>query len=176
MSNTKLSSDVPSTPRLSTARTGVTATKDCISCGDTLPISQFYKAISNKDGLRNDCKKCRIQSQSKYARSHPYKIILKDCRRRAKEKGLGFDLDLKFLQSIDRDVCPYLLQPISHLNPDSRWSKSIDRIDSAKGYTKDNVIICSWRANALLKDGSLAELKLLVHNFERILNSTQPNS
>ena len=99
--------------------------------------------------------------------------MLKDCRRRAASKGYDFDLDLDYLQGIDQDVCPYLLHPIEHLNPDMAWSKSIDRIDTNKGYVKGNVIICSWRANRLLSDGTLDELTLLVHNFRRILTSTQ---
>ena len=176
MLSTNSNSNAPLPVTLSQDLPGQTSTKTCIKCGESLPLSQFYKHATSKDGVRNECKACRIKNQNKYARSNPYKTILKDCRRRSREKGFDFDLDLEFLKSIDRVVCPYLLQPISHLNPDSSWSKSIDRIDSAKGYTKDNVIICSWRANRLLSDGSLSELSLLVHNFRRILLSTEPTN
>jgi len=103
--------------------------------------------------------------------------MLADAKIRAKKKGLEFDLTEEFLLSIDRDVCPYLCIPIkwgAGAGLRSANSKSLDRIDSGKGYTKDNVIICSWRANNLLSDGSIAELSLLVHNFRRILNSTKP--
>jgi hypothetical protein len=38
---------------------------------------------------------------------------------------------------------------------------SIDRIDSTKGYTKDNVQVISWRANRLKNDATLEELVAL---------------
>lgn len=48
---------------------------------------------------------------------------------------------------------------------------TLDRIDSSKGYTPDNIIVCSWRANNLLKDATAAEMALLAINFHRILNN-----
>jgi hypothetical protein len=90
---------------------------------------------------------------------------------------MDFDLTPEFLKSIDLDRCPYLEIPMEWTYGQKKqhpFSKSLDRIDSGRGYTQDNVIICSWRANALLKDGSLPELSLLVHNFRRILLSTSP--
>ena len=39
-----------------------------------------------------------------------------------------------------------------------RISPSIDRIDSTKGYTKDNIQIISWRANRIKNDSTPEEL------------------
>jgi len=104
--------------------------------------------------------------------SDPIAKVVSDAKCRAKKKGLDFDLTQDFIRSIDTDVCPYLGMPI-------QWgkgrgsaydsSKSIDRIDSAKGYTEDNVIICSWRANSLLKNATADEMAILTINFHRIL-------
>lgn len=44
-------------------------------------------------------------------------------------------------------------------------SPSIDRIDSSKGYTKENTIIVSWRANWLKNNGTLNEFQTLVRNL-----------
>ena len=33
-------------------------TKKCPSCGNELPISQFYKNAATKDGLQSYCKAC----------------------------------------------------------------------------------------------------------------------
>ena len=103
--------------------------------------------------------------------------LLTDAKSRAKVKGFDFDLTEAFLLSIDRKICPYLEIPLAwgvSTGKRSDNSKSIDRIDSEKGYTKDNVIICSWKANRLLSDGSLKDLKLLITNFERIITSIKP--
>lgn len=43
-------------------------------------------------------------------------------------------------------------------------SPSIDRIDNAKGYTKDNIHIISWRANRLKNDGT-AEEHLAIYKY-----------
>lgn len=102
-----------------------------------------------------------------------------DAKHRAKKKGLDFDLTPEYLDSIDTDICPYLKIPIEWTKNRGKrqqnHSKSLDRIDSSRGYVEGNVIICSWRANSLLKDGTLSELSLLVHNFRRILLSTKPS-
>ena len=96
--------------------------------------------------------------------------MLSAAKHRAKKKGLEFDLDIDFLKSIDREVCPYLHIPLTQaFGRQKDGSKSLDRIDSNKGYTKDNVIICSWRANSLLKNASAKEMMKVCRNFLRIL-------
>ena len=151
---------------------GLTSTKCCTKCGESLPLSQFYSRHSA-------CKPCVLKRQAARVLREPYKRSCQQAKNRAKSKGLDFDLTPEFLESIDLDRCPYLEIPMEWTHGQKRqqpFSKSLDRIDSAKGYTQDNVIICSWRANELLKDGSLPELTLLVHNFRRILTSTKPTN
>ena len=46
---------------------------------------------------------------------------------------------------------------------------SLDRIDSTRGYTLDNVAVICGRCNRLKSDASLSELKLLVAYVEREL-------
>lgn len=36
-----------------------TATKVCYKCGRELPLSEFYKNRTTKDGLQRECKECR---------------------------------------------------------------------------------------------------------------------
>ena len=97
---------------------------------------------------------------------------------RAKKKGLEFSITYEEMMSKDTDTCPYSGIPIfwhekksnvgRGLNGD--WdSKSIDRIDSTKGYTIDNIIIVSWRANALKKDATYEELHTLTTSLKTIL-------
>ncbi len=47
-------------------------------------------------------------------------------------------------------------------------SPSVDRIDNAKGYTKDNIIIVAWKANHLKGHASPNEL-LKISEFYRSL-------
>ena len=50
---------------------------------------------------------------------------------------------------------------------DNPYGPSVHRIDSSKGYVKGNVMVVSWRANDLLKDGSLDEFKMIYQFLER---------
>jgi len=97
---------------------------------------------------------------------------------RAKKRGLEFNITDDYIKSIDTNLCPYLDIPIywnisnSTDGRASDNSKSIDRIDSAKGYVKGNVVVCSWRANSILKNATLPEMELIARNFRRILEQT----
>ncbi len=67
---------------------------------------------------------------------------LKRTYKRAKKKGLEFNLDIEwYKKKLGKGVCavtklPFKLKPKNiALNP---YYPAIDRIDSSKGYTKDN--------------------------------------
>lgn len=85
---------------------------------------------------------------------------------RAKQKGLDFTIEQKDI--IIPDKCPLLGINIIPKAKDRIHSPSLDRIDSTKGYTPDNVWIISNRANTLKNDASLQELELLVENLKRL--------
>ena len=121
-------------------------------------------------------------TKREWDKNNPFKKLLSNVRYRSKQKGLEFDLDLEYLKSLDRDTCPYLNCPIEFNLPIVKRgqahprAKSLDRINSAKGYVKGNVIICSWKANRLLSDARAEELLLLASNFFRVLDSTKPTN
>ena len=117
----------------------------------------------------------------KKRRANPFAALLASVKTRAKRKGLDFDIDEDYLRSLDRDVCPYLEIPIYWKNGygngvQSSDSKSLDRIDSQRGYVKGNLIICSMRANQILSNATAEEMEIITRNFKRIINSTQPNA
>ena len=71
---------------------------------------------------------------------------------------LDFDLTYETLKPLIPEYCPVF-------NANFKWTPgkkgrgnpnkpSIDRINSAKGYTLDNIIVVSWRANDLKADGT----------------------
>ena len=77
---------------------------------------------------------------------------------RAKQKGREFNITKEDI--VIPDICPLLGTPME--------SPSLDRIDSSKGYIKDNVWVISNRANTLKNDATLTELKTLVENLEKL--------
>jgi hypothetical protein len=48
-------------------------------------------------------------------------------------------------------------------------SPSLDRIDTSRGYTPDNVAFACFRCNTLKRDASVEELEALVVNIKRVM-------
>lgn len=87
----------------------------------------------------------------------PYRWHLKGCRRRNKENGCGVSItlqDLKEQWEKQNGKCPYTGWDLKNLDKTSPSSQlpltpdraSLDRIDSSKGYEKDNIQFVSFMA------------------------------
>ncbi len=70
--------------------------------------------------------------------------------------------------------CPMLGNKLNYLGTGREgWSKrddspSLDRIDSSKGYTKDNIQIISWRANRIKNDSTPEELMKIALYMQKL--------
>ncbi len=94
------------------------------------------------------------------------KRALYAARNRAKRRGLEFTITVDDIQIPEK--CPVLGIPLT-FEPGRgahESSPSIDRIDNTKGYTPDNIVIISWRANRLKSDATMAELKAITHFYK----------
>lgn len=75
--------------------------------------------------------------------------MIRNVRARAKARGQEFDLTIEFLRdlrNLQNNVCPYCgfelnweVAPVGKQRMCPPDRASLDRIDSAKGYTQDNV-------------------------------------
>jgi hypothetical protein len=92
--------------------------------------------------------------------------LLDGARQRAKKFGRECNLELADI--IIPEYCPFLGIPLvkgegkQHAN-----SPTLDRIDSTKGYTKDNVWVISHKANSFKQDKTIEELE----HFVRVLKT-----
>lgn len=107
---------------------------------------------------------CRRAAGYTHPRANPTKKnetrLLNYARRNAKRRGDECSLELKDI--VIPEYCPVLgikLQPGSHSHQDC--SPSVDRIDSTKGYTRDNVWIISARANRIKNNATIEEIGML---------------
>jgi hypothetical protein len=124
-------------------------------CGKTVVVSSNCLTTGNT-------KSCGCKRYSKPPRPADKEAALYyGAKNRAKHSGLDYDLGMKELTIPTH--CPVLGIALKH-NTARRLdnSPSIDRIDSSKGYTKDNVRVISWRANKLKNNGTLEELEAVV--------------
>lgn len=96
------------------------------------------------------------------------KNLLKWSKNRAKKRGIAFNLTVEDIVIPER--CPVLGLPLVIANErPTGCSPSLDRIDPAKGYTKGNVQVVSYRANRLKADASLLELCAVASYYSHFL-------
>lgn len=89
---------------------------------------------------------------------------------RAKLCGIPFTLTRDDISDLTIPItCPVLGIPLrQERGRQTDNSISIDRIDSTKGYTPDNVVIVSWKVNRLKSNASLDEMRKMVTFYESI--------
>lgn len=94
--------------------------------------------------------------------------LVAQARCRARDAGLEFNITAADI--VIPSHCPVLGTPLilgaSRTTKDS--SPSIDRVDSSKGYTKDNILIVSWKANRLKSNATLDEMRKLYEFYSTI--------
>lgn len=88
------------------------------------------------------------------------KDIHKRLKQSAKKRNIAFNLTISELNNISFPIsCPVLGIPLKwHRNQPQEDSYSFDRIDSAKGYEIDNLIIISVKANRAKNNLSKEEI------------------
>jgi hypothetical protein len=112
----------------------------------------------------------------------PWLWMWRAAKERAKQRNLDFNITPEYLRSIWPDVCPILGIPL-HTNKRMGKgaknlfdSRSLDRIDSAKGYVVGNVAIISYKANVIKNNGTADEHRLIAEWMEKTSScSTSPS-
>ena len=140
---------------------------------DTIKAIRQKYYENNKDKFRQyyrDNKEQRLATakQSRTGKEGYLKSMLYSAKSRAIKKGWEFNLDLDILMAIASDYCPVDGLPFDwerQLDYDKTLPLSIpslDRIDSTRGYTKDNVMIIGDQWNRWKNNMNLEHLELLV--------------
>ena len=127
--------------------------------GNARGLINFNKQIEGPNWQSCGCQKI----EKNKARRDPFsgtkeKEIWENAKRRSKDKGLPFNLDVSDI--VIPDICPVLgipIKPNTGNNFMNDNSPTLDKFIPAKGYVKGNVHVISWRANNLKSDGSPAE-------------------
>jgi hypothetical protein len=119
--------------------------KTCTHCGKTLPLSAFTIDASKKSKRSSACFECQAEQRLRRKQAKPLAHYvtesLRSMRRRAKKKGVSFDLDEKWVEEkLDAGVCEATGQPLDMSFACARAprSPSFHRRNSKGGYTKAN--------------------------------------
>lgn len=143
-------------------RLAPTGLKRCGLCAEIKALDRFQvyrQAASGWQGRQSYCQDC----QSEWRRRDAPGRLLRAARARARKQGLTFTLRREDIRI--PSTCPVLGIPLE--NPDGAQrhgvarSLSIDRRDNTRGYTPDNIVVVSWRANRLKGDATPQELQAL---------------
>ena len=95
--------------------------------------------------------KC-LENGKRYRKNNQENVLLLSAKHRAAATGREFDLVIEDITI--PDICPALGTPMK--------SPSIDRKDNNKGYTKDNIMVISRRANVIKSDATIEELEAIL--------------
>ena len=161
--------------------------KKCRTCEVYLPLASYAVNKAAKDGLQWVCKSCdnarqrvrRVEKRTEmleYGRNYQAKrrtdfnyrlqMLLNASKQRALVKNREHTITLQDIKDKypSNGKCPIFGVDLEFGNTGFRDnSPSIDRIDSNKGYTPDNIQLISWKANSIKRNASLEELILLVN-------------
>jgi hypothetical protein len=148
-------------------------------CGEEKEITNFGPRQTNRDGLSSLCRPCdNARSQTPEVRKRrrerhaefPEKIILQHAKSRAKKKNIEFNLTKDDIKIPEK--CPVLGIKIQKGDGYVKFdSPSLDRIDPTLGYIKDNIIIVSFKVNAIKNNVTIEEMELIVKNFYKTNNA-----
>jgi len=154
--------------------------KQCSKCKEIKPAELFYKRKRTKNKLQTYCKICKNKIQAKYDASlhgRAKKLIStihnsKRGKRASMEKTI---IENDIFPILEAGYCqltglPFDFMPTNktHKNP---HAPSLDRIDSQKGYTKENCRVVLSAVNDALGENDdndiLPILKALVKGLEK---------
>ena len=163
--------------------------KTCSACGETKPADDFYPrkgqckacylAMRSSDEYKErrnrkareryaadaELRKQESERTKEWQAANPFKALVPGYKHRAAKKGVPFDLDKEYLESIWTGTCPAfgtrLDLPHSKKHPRGAQhinQPSLDRIFPDRGYVKGNVIWISAKANVIKNNASAADI------------------
>lgn len=179
---------------------GAQAMKKCSSCKTDKETKEFYKDKNRKDGYYPQCKICRkeeynknIEYNKKYHQEHyiknheakkkkrnkhyaENKASIRETKKRisskytaakasAKSRELSFTISFEeYSEIIATGNCRYCSGSLPE------FGYSLDRVDSALGYEKNNVVACCSDCNQMKNDKTVKEflthIRKIVENYK----------
>lgn len=149
--------------------------KTCKNCKLEKSLDDFKVQVKdNKKYYRAVCIKC-----SNFLANHKKQLNIKsnlttyisksldNAKTRAKNKGFEFSLTKEWYIANLPSHCPVFNTVLDFTSTLDEHKPSIDRVNSAKGYTEENCKIISWKANNIKNQWNLHELQAVVNYLKQ---------
>jgi len=140
----------------------------CLLCGK--------EVIRSQSNIRN-LKSCGCIRKLPYGES-AFNSLYGQYKRAATKRNLKFELNEKTFRLLTKKNCYYCDKPPTNVSKGHRRNKNgyvseyvyngIDRVNSSKGYEKNNIVTCCGSCNQMKMDLSLKEFK---QNIYKIYNN-----
>ena len=113
---------------------------------------------------RNNC----VEKLRKYYREHTQSRLWYSAKRRAKRLNIKFTIKKEDITVPEK--CPVFgFRLIVNKGNSGYNSPSLDRINTHKGYTPDNIIVVSHKANTIKNNATIKEIAKVLDFYRRIL-------
>lgn len=169
--------------------------KRCNCCKVEKPLEEFSKLHCAKDGRAYQCIPCGRQKTKFYRDKNraQYNLnqqatrrtekgfiaqLLHGAKTRAKQKGFEYNLSEDFIQNLLTKIDYKCQVTGQEMTLDARGHKqknlrkvSLDRVDSLKGYTEDNVQLVCWAVNLMKNSMTDDEFKFWINTIHKAISS-----
>ena len=167
-------------------------TKICTKCKTEKPIDHFYYNSHNQN-WESVCKECGVIRCREWRKNNPQKAklsykasklklknenpvryrilkLMDSMRNRYPNKAVIKEITTEILEMLyenQKGKCYYTGIPMKLTSNKTRdlFLMSIDRKDSSKGYTSDNVVLCCWGINVLKGPHTEQEMMIALTSF-----------
>lgn len=108
------------------------------------------------------------EAAQRYVQENQEYRLLHSCKGNAKRKGVPFSLEIEDIKI--PKYCPIIGVELTNTSKEGRvWSNaSVDRLDSTKGYTPDNIWIISDLANRMKQNATKEQLILFARGILKL--------
>jgi 5-methylcytosine-specific restriction endonuclease McrA len=156
--------------------------KTCKACSAQLPLESFAKSNGGKFGRTHTCRKCvaknRLENlESVRAKEREYDRTPRGRYHTAKssiaKRGIDFNISLEWYENfcLENKICFYCDEDMAN----TPVGLGLNRIDSNKGYSEDNLKRCCKKCNSIMNNYSINDLKTrvfkIVKRMEKIVES-----
>lgn len=143
------------------------------SCGNIVSIDGA--SLRRKSGMTKSCGCIRLEAVTTHGQTRnkilpPEYSLWYSAKYRARKYGREFSITVEDIHI--PKICPILQIPITpNTGKLCDNSPSLDRVDSGRGYTPDNIAVISFKANSIKRNATPQELTMVANYMNRQSNA-----